>query len=88
MTFYSVGCDAGEYGENCQEACGACIEGTCDSGTGQCVRGCQDGYTGALCKTGDHTPVPLPLPLPVPLPPCTNTDPTVSTNTDYSKTWL
>lgn len=62
MTFYSVGCDAGEYGENCQEACGACIEGTCDSGTGQCVRGCQDGYTGALCKTGDHTPSPSPSP--------------------------
>lgn len=34
------------------------------------------------------TPPPPPPPPPPPRPPCTNTDPTVSTNTDYSKTWL
>lgn len=34
------------------------------------------------------TPPPRPPPPPPPPPPRTNTDPTVSTNTDYSKTWL
>lgn len=33
-------------------------------------------------------PRPPPRPPPPPPPPRTNTDPTVSTNTDYSKTWL
>lgn len=31
---------------------------------------------------------PPPPPRPPPHPPCTNTDPSVSTYTDYSKTWL
>lgn len=31
---------------------------------------------------------PRPRPPPPPPPPCTNTDPSVSTYTDYSKTWL
>lgn len=34
------------------------------------------------------TPPPPPRPRPPPPPPCTNTDPSVSTYTDYSKTWL
>lgn len=34
------------------------------------------------------TPPPRPPPRPPPPPPRTNTDPTLSTNTDYSKTWL
>lgn len=32
--------------------------------------------------------VTTPPPPPPPPPPCTNTDPSVSTYTDYSKTWL
>ena len=45
-----VGCDAGEYGENCAAVCGNCKAGTvCDAVSGACPDGCLDGYWEPLC---------------------------------------
>jgi hypothetical protein len=49
--FHFVACEAGKYGQDCQNTCGNCI-GTCDSQTGVCSLGCKPGWVGSKCIEG------------------------------------
>lgn len=46
-------CNTGQYGYNCNQTCGNCLNMTdCSSINGSCVTGCAAGYYGDLCKKG------------------------------------
>lgn len=46
-------CDAGTYGERCNETCGNCLDNAiCNHVDGNCSTGCAAGYQGILCKMG------------------------------------
>lgn len=49
---FSLACDRGLYGIECNETCGNCRDADqCSNTNGSCLTGCDDGYQGDLCRT-------------------------------------
>jgi hypothetical protein len=47
---FSAECDSGEWGENCENQCGHCLNGSCVRSDGTCDGGCSPGYkTTEMC---------------------------------------
>lgn len=54
---FSLVCDGGMYGDNCNVPCGSCYESKqCHHINGMCLNGCTRGYQGLLCTTGEFSP--------------------------------
>ena len=50
---YILACDAGTYGQGCNETCAYCLDRfQCDHITGECSDQCQSGYIGIMCDAG------------------------------------
>ena len=50
----SLECQPGQYGKNCNETCGHCLDGqdNCSTTNGHCLNGCTAGWKDDICKTG------------------------------------
>eukprot|EP00105_Crassostrea_gigas_P000840 XP_011412795.1 PREDICTED: receptor-type tyrosine-protein phosphatase epsilon [Crassostrea gigas] len=48
-----IKCKAGEFGQNCTESCGNCVQKeACHHVNGSCLNGCDAGYEGTNCTQG------------------------------------
>lgn len=53
LIIISTECKAGEFGQNCTESCGNCVQNeACHHVNGSCLNGCDAGYEGTNCTQG------------------------------------
>ena len=51
--FVVIVCDQGTFGEDCNDACGNCLDNDgCNHINGTCLTGCKPGFQGSLCQKG------------------------------------